>query len=1019
MRKTRSRRDVSGIAGGCALIIGLTSTSALAQAGVDETADDARTIIVTGSRIARPELASASPTQSVDPAAFVLTGVANVEQTLNQFPQLVAGFTNTSNNPGTGAATLSLRGLGSVRTLILVNGRRWIASDAGAVPEVDVNTIPAALIERVDIVTGGASAAYGSDAVTGVINFVLKGELDGLHLDARQSLSTRGDARVSSADLSFGTEFAGERGHLLVSGGWLDQDPVTQADRKFTIRSLSDGCAVPGTRSEFGDSTPVVDPLCARPNELALIAGGSATIPGSLIRGAAFFPVPGSDRLVRNQGGVRFDPDGRPRPFIVDTDRYNFAPGNFLQVGLERFSANLLADLELAQAFTPFVELSWIETRSPQQLAPTPGTLGGGGRTVPVARINLGNPFLTPDAARVLDVSYGVDAQGRRGFLGGPGGARLNPAFTGDADGLIALPAVLQTRLEGLGPRQSRNRREATRGLVGVRGELARDWTYEAYFSRSRVEHTTAFSNSGSASRLQQAILAVRDPATGAVVCIDRSNGCAPANIFGAGNLSAEAADFIRTHPVDLTIVKEQVGEASVQGTLVALPAGPAGLAFGAAWRRSSYAFTPDPALFTGDDLGFQPGAPAAGATEVAELFAEAVVPVLADAPFARALTAELGARYSDYDTVGGVWTWKALLDWTPLAGLRLRGGYQRAVRAPNARELFEEPTRTSANFADPCSIESGQLGNPAIVAACLRNGVPADAIGEELIGFPLGEFRGDPNLAAETASTLTIGAVIEPRAVPGLSLTLDYYDIDIADAIGTFGGGVFVVPACIAGGADPADPLCAAYRRDATGAVASIDQPTANLPNVRARGIDWQLALRQRLGRLLGAGEARLDLSFSGTRYFENSFVPNSRFAAFDCAGLFGFPCGNTISGSATPRWKLLNQGAITLGETSLTLRHRWFSATRDARAALADTLGFAPVPLPEEGRKLESRHYFDVSAGFRLADRFDLTLGVVNLTDQSPAITGTNQVQANTDPSLYDVLGRRFFVALSAKLF
>ena len=257
------------------IVLALASSSAFAQAASDEPVEQA-TIVVTGSRIARPDLASASPTQSVDPEAFVLTGVANVEQTLNQFPQLVASFTNTSNNPGTGAATLSLRGLGSVRTLILVNGRRWIASDAGAVPEVDVNTIPAALIERVDIVTGGASAAYGSDAVTGVINFVLKDKLDGLHLDARQSLSERGDARVSSADLSFGTGFAGDRGHLLVSGGWLDQDPVTQADRKFTIRSLSDGCAVPGTRTEFGDSTPVIDPLCAPPNALALIAGGSS-----------------------------------------------------------------------------------------------------------------------------------------------------------------------------------------------------------------------------------------------------------------------------------------------------------------------------------------------------------------------------------------------------------------------------------------------------------------------------------------------------------------------------------------------------------------------------------------------------------------------------------------------------------------------------------------------------------------------------------------------------------------------
>ena len=507
----------------------------------------------------------------------------------------------------------------------------------------------------------------------------------------------------------------------------------------------------------------------------------------------------------------------------------------------------------------------------------------------------------------------------------------------------------------------------------------------------------------------------MRDPATGEIVCSDRSNGCAPANIFGAGNLSDSAADFIRTNPVNLTTVEEQVGEASVRGELPLLPAGPAGIVFGASWRRSSYEYTPDPSLFTGDDLGLEAGGPADGSTKAWELFAESRVPLLAGRPFADELSAELGLRYSNYDTVGGVWTWKALADWTPVNGLRFRGGYQRAVRAPNVRELFEEESFGGEFFLDPCSRQSGLLDEPGIAAACVRDGVPSELLGAtELGGGAFAPFRGNPDLKAETARTLTVGLVATPPWPPGLSVTLDYYDIRIRDAIGRFGGGgIFVVNGCILGGADPSDPLCAAYRRDPEGFVFFIEQPTANLPEIRARGVDWQLAGHRKL-RLLRVGD-RIDFNLSGTYYLENSFRPNRGVASVDCAGSFGDPCGNTLNSTATPKWKLYNRLAYTTGPATLTLRHRWFSSTRDAAIEVSRAVGLIPPRMPKEGRKLESRHYFDLAGTFRVGERFELTLGVNNLTDRKPAITGTRQVQANTDPSLYDVLGRRFFVALS----
>lgn len=970
------------------------------------------TILVTGTRLPRAGEGSSSPLQSVERTDFLKTGVPNVEQTLNQFPQLVASFTNTSNNPGTGAATLDLRGLGSVRTLILVNGRRWIASDAGEVPEVDVNTIPAALLERVDIVTGGASAVYGSDAVTGVINFVLRDKLNGLHLETRQSITAAGDGRVSSADLSFGTAFLSGRGQLTASAGWLHQAPVLHADRRLSSVALQDGCAVPGTRDSTGASRAVNDPTCAPPNERALTAGGSFFIPGSRIVGRAFFPVAGSAALIVNPAGFRFEPDGSPRPFVPATDLFNFAPDNYLQVGLRRWSGNLLGSFTLSPSIEPYVELSYIRTHSPQQLAPVAALIGARTGTVPIARVNLANPFLSPEAARALDLSYGVDAAGNRGFTGSPAsGFRINSSYGGDADGIIVFPAVIQSRLD-LGPRRMENRRDARRGLVGIRGDLGEDWAFDLYYSRSRVEHAVNYLNSGSALRLQQALLAVRDPQTGRVVCLNLSGGCVPANIFGAGNLSREAADFIRTNPIDRTLIEEQVAEGIIRGQIPVLPAGSVGLAFGASWRRSGYDFTPDPELFTGDDLGFLPGTAAGGTTRVWELFTEARIPLLSGLPLVEELTAELGARRSQYDTVGGVWTWKVLAEWRPVPSLKFRGGYQRAVRAPNVRELFEQPTTGAIPVQDPCSADTGLIDQAEIRASCLRNGVPAALIGTDISSFPVATSRGNPDLDAETARTSTIGAVLEPH--PALTLTGDFYDIRISRAIGSFGGGpTFLAFGCIAGGAEAASPLCASYRRDPDGSIATVDLPTANVGTLRARGIDWQLAYRLRLG-----DRRRIDLTLSGTRYLWNGFRPNNNLAALDCAGFFGAPCGQTIRGAATPKWKLYNTLRWTSGPTSLSLRHRWFSSTLDGRILLAEALSLPEQRLPAEGRRLEDRHYLDFAASFAVGGALNLTLGVNNLTGKRPAITGSNQVQANTDPSLYDVLGRRFFTALSARL-
>jgi iron complex outermembrane recepter protein len=994
----------------------LLSAPAWPQAALP--AEEAAEIVITGTRLPSAGIEALSPVETVDEAAFDVTGVVNIEQTLNLYPQLIPGFTNTSNNPGTGAATLDLRGLGSFRTLVLVDGRRWIANDAGSIPEVDVNTIPAALIDRVDILTGGASAVYGSDAVSGVVNIILDHDFDGLVAEAQQNISERGDAAVTSADLTFGTGFARDDGRIILSAGYLKRDALLQGERDLSRFALNEGCALAGTRTRFGLSEPAPNLAgdCSGPNEeIALLSSGSPTIPAGLISGVAFFPIDGSPALRRNMG-VRFGPDGSALPFDFARDAFNFAIDNFLQVPLERRSGQALGSLSIGSTELHALA-AYIRTDGDQQLASAPAMIGG---PAAPARINLDNPFLPAATRALLDLNFGVDPAGARGVNGrfGPN-PTVNPRYAGDADGIVVLPNLLRRRLEELGPRILLNRRDAIRGQIGARGPIAADWDFDLFASWSRARHRATSINGASASRLQQAILAVRDPATGAIRCLDPSGGCAPANIFGEGRLSPEAAAFLRADAESVTTVEEYVGEATAAGPVARLPDGEIEALAGVSARRTSYDYRPDPIQFERDFIGFTSGGPpATGAVEVKEAFVETRLPLLADRRFARELSVEAGLRFSDYADIGSVWSWKAQAGWSPLRGLRFRGGYQRAIRAPNVVELYQAE-RTGDVFGeqfDPCFVSAGRTADPAIAAACVRNGVPADAIATFEPGpvSAVARFGGSPDLVPEKARTLTVGVAYAGRSPLPISATLDYYDTRIERAIGIRGGGaLFVTYGCILGGGDPGDPLCQAYRRDPDGLITSFDLLNDNLGAIGARGFDWRVAI----DAPLDLGGATLSFSTSGTHYLDNYKLPNENFGEIECAGFFGLSCGTTLSGSV-PRWKLLNQAVVDAGGLSLTLRHSYFSSTRDSRLSVNRAFGLAPVFLmATEAVRLESRHHIDLVLGVDAGETFQFRFGVNNLTDAKPAITGGAQVQANTDPSLYDVIGRRFFISVRAR--
>ena len=1082
MSTERNRLRRAALLGSAAtFVVGMTSaamtSSAVAQ---DDEQAAMEQMVVTGSRIPRADIVANSPVSVVSGEEFELTGIVNTDQLLNTLPQVVPGLTNTSNNPGDGTATVDLRGLGTQRTLVLVNGRRWIPSDGAGTVTVDINTIPSALIERVELLTGGASTTYGSDAVAGVVNFILKDDFEGLELNSTFGITDDGDSETWDINLTAGGNFGDGRGNAVVFVDYYKQEPTFQGDRDFSSFACDDG--------DPGDTCVGVD---------GLSAGGSTSPPQARITGGqalTTFPffdsgfTPGAN----DTSNFAFDPDGTIRPFDDPADRFNYAPLNFLQVPLERWEIHGQTNYEVVDQYLDvYLEGTFVNTRSDQELAPTPAVLGvGSGSTVDPVQVNLANPFLatpsigTRTAGDVLNETFGIGGtctapntffqRDIAGFFADdafgtdnpfPDFADINdfcanataqqlleleaniaglpvvvdpvtglpledPGFTTDADGNITFPGLLQRRLLEVGPRQSLDTRNSWRVLLGGRGELDNGWQYDVYYSFSRMERTQRLNNDASGLRFQQALFAITDPTTGEPVCIDPSGGCSPINPFGADNISEAAADFIRVGATNLTTQQEQVLSATLAGDLMELPAGPLGFAVGAEYRATELNFTPDSFLAAGDVLGFNASAATGGRFDVWELFGEVAVPILSDLPFAEYLGLDAGIRYSDYSTgqVGGVWTYKATGEWRPVTDLKVRGGFQRAIRAPNVVELFQGSAQSFPGFTDPCDV--GIAGaSPAIQAACLNDGVSLDPV-TSAYNFEQGNTQvqatigGNPDLQEEEADTITVGAVYQPSQVPGLSITVDYYSIEISDAISTFGGGApFVIIGCIAAGGNNGDEngFCDAYARGVSGEPLIVDTPNANISTLKARGIDFQVDYTFDLADAgLGDNAGALDLNFFGAYRLENTFQPNPNIQPIECAGFFGAPCGQTVGGVSDPEWKFTARLTYRQDTWTASLRWRYLSSTTDAQISQAAALNASGIPFPDPTPNIpaaafeyDAEQYLDLTGTWDVSENLQLRAGINNLFNNEPPIVGTQQVQANTDPSQYDVLGRRFFVS------
>ena len=936
-------------------------------------------VTVTGSRVKR-DFASDSPIVSVGTDALLQTGSNSIEQVLNQLPQFVPSITTTSNNPANGGqANIDLRGLGTQRNLVLMDGRRLPPSNPDGT--VDVNIVPAALIERVEVATGGASAVYGSDAIAGVTNFIMKRNFEGVALQTEYGETAESDGAEWMTSLTLGSNFAEDRGNAVFSFQYTKRDQILQGARDFsdvTLQVLRSGNQPQGSgtivEGRYDRASANSHSQAAMDQVFAKYGAAPGTVPrgqsiGFNSDGTVFSTGTGAPNSV-----VNFRGDQDAAGFNPDSFSYNFAPPNALSLPVNRWNLAGFANLNMSEHVNVYMQGFYTSYETETQLAPVPAT----GLSIPVT-----NPYIPADLRTLLD-------------------SRPDP--TADF--------TYRQRMEGVGPRQGTNKYDVFQLLGGVRGDLGDDLHWDIYASTAQVRGQEILNNDVSLTRMEELL----DSPTGGTDECD--GGYNP--FMGPAGLSTACADYMRSYFTNRTSLEHKVAEATLSGKAFSMPAGDAQFSVGVSWRDESYEFDPDNAIARGDSVGFLQQDPLAGSYNMKELFAELYLPVLEGARFAKNLGFTLGARSSDHSVSGSALSYKLEGTWQPAEILRLRTSYQRAVRAPAISELFSPANQNFPPLLeDPCEAQSAVRtsgvnadtahgGNGKVRDLCVAQGIPLADI-DSFVSGAAGQVEtfggGNPDLKEETADTFTVGFVLTSPwegAFSNLHASVDYYNIKLEDAIFSIPAGEIMLLCYGYAGNNPNfdanDPACRAINRvtdskgnpsDGTPWVPS--QGTANVSSLNTAGIDVQLDWGLDLGK---AGKLDLNLMANWLQNWEITYLPS--LSAIDHTGTIGDQVG-----SALPDYKLFLNTRWNYGPFGLGLRARYLPAMENKYATYdpVNTVGTSSVT------------YLDVSASWNFGESVDLHLGVDNATDEQPPLYSA-PVQMNTDPSTFDVLGRRYFL-------
>jgi outer membrane receptor protein involved in Fe transport len=948
-------------------------------------AEEGAAIVVTGSRIARPDLEVASPVNVIQQEEIELRQANTAEELLRELPSVRPNLGPGVNNGGTGASNVDLRGIGTNRTLVLLDGRRIVPFDLGGVP--DLNVIPIGLVERIDVVTGGASSVYGADAVAGVVNFITRRNFSGIDLSGNYRISQDGDAAQYRADLLIGANMDGGRGNVVLGVGYFNRDELFQDRRPFGRAAVSSGTGLP--------------------------QGSPAGVPTFLF----------GTSLFTGNGGV-FDPATGAFRQSSDPDLYNFNPLNLYQTPLERYSGYAHGYYEVSDAVEVYA--TGLYTRNLATILAAPS-----GTFFNTLALPLNNAFLPAAARAQICAATSVSAADCAAAAAAPGG----PGTAGYREVNVVLPR----RFVEYGPRFTPAETNTFQSQVGVRGNVTPTIRYDLFAQYGESSQIFQRVNYGSFSRVQQALRSFRN-AQGQAVCSTTTNGCVPINLFGPqGSITPDQIAFFDLDALVARKVTQTQIVGAINGDLFNLTSpfaeNPFGFAIGAEYRKLTARNQPDaPSQVQGEVLGAGARTPADfGQYDVKEVFAELALPLLENG-FLHNVTIEAGARLSDYSTTGQSTTWKVGGIVEPVQGVRFRGTYQKAVRSPNIEELFLSPVQALGSLQqDPCQLQL-PAGNPGLTALCIATGAPTGQIGF-IPAPPANQINtttaGNPNLDVERATTITAGLVFAPRQwIPGFSATVDFFDILVKDAI-TYPASADILNGCFSATLNPSfqnNAFCQLIRRNPTNGSLSGQAETpgvilagSNLGRIRTRGVDLSLAYRLPLENIgIGSEGQALNFGFNGTwlDFYHFQATPNS--INRDCTRFYS-PGGCT---NPRPEWKWNARVTYQTGPVDVSFLWNHVGSVElepvrptgipNSQAAPGNTATSFNGILPQF-RQIKAFNFFDMALRAEVSENFTFTFLIENLFDKQPpflgsGVGGTSFNNGNTFPTIYDAIGRSF---------
>jgi outer membrane receptor protein involved in Fe transport len=958
--------SVTGLAVG-AIAISAPAAAQDATPAPSTAPDEAPAIIVTGSRIARPQVEASVPVAVVTAQSIQDAGQTNVLEALRDLPiagQSADRSASNFSNSGNGEATVNLRNLGSARTLVLFNGRRSVGVPGSSA--VDLNNIPVDLIDHVEVATGGASAVYGSDAVAGVVNILLKNNYTGLQLHVEDMFSDRADGHTGLVSVLAGKDFFGGAGHITANFTYTKADGVPSSNRAYSRNDSPSGSAYTPVGA-FGDVFGKDNP------------GG--TPPFNFDNGNIY----------------TFDANNNVVPdTFAASQRYNRASERLLVTPVERYTGAILAHYDFSPGAQLYIEGLYNKTNARGHIEPLAVDDGG----------NQGQSVFNFDGSAF------------------PGIAITNPYMPAAiAAGAAPGPYVdFFKRSNGIFDRSPIDSRDYYRGVIGLKGDIGSDWKYDLSYEHSYVRDDTSneailLTNYGAA--LQATTLG------GQIVCADpaaRAAGCVPVNPFGAPNYTPAQLAWLSTYhggvaipgakdgdPVYADFLQknwQDVATLVVSGSPFRLPGGPLGVAAGAEYHAEKVSELYDPFTISGWSSQ-QSNGNEIGKYHSKEAFVEINAPILGGLPWLYEATIEGAARYADYSTVGGVWTYKYGGTIAPTPDIRFRAVYARAVRAPNLNELYSPQANTAQQVVDPCDQGQG-LGTGALVA--LPAGCSAvPGISGYLQSHPnfvyslaqvqtiFGYTGGNPNLKAEATNTFTAGGTFTPRFLRNFILTADYYSIKVNNAIALVDPQISVTQCFLTG--DPG--FCGSVHRDANGFITQVDQVSINAASYKVAGIDVQ-ALYSFRPHIFG-GEEKVNLDFYYNHKFKQEQTPYAGGAVSNELGLADTYASQQL-GTGFKDQFTFNLG-YDIGSFGLHYRLKYLGPVKAYQGA-------TEIPIP-------AYTYSDLQFRYNVGES-QIYAGVNNLLDkQPPFIVGGNSQWpgTNTVADTYDLLGRMFYVGVTAK--